>query len=204
MTTRPVTQAFVGPLERYYRPPASLPVGHDAIVIFVSSPIVPPYTDGPTMIGTSTTDLLLCGLLYVHAGSAPKIVLAGEVPAEFNHPAAGTGVLQEWTVLLGYPKKVIYLEAHSGTTHERARTVKQLLASDSKILLLDSAMHLPRSAAAFKKVGYTVTPIPCGYTMSTDSWDFSDFVPQGRNLTASSDAVCEYLGLLTYRLRGLI
>src|SRR5574341_45961 len=203
-TTRPVTQALVGPLESSYRPPASMPVGHDAIVIFVSSPIVQHYTERPMIIGTLNTDLLLCGLVYVHTGSAPKVVLAGEAPGEFNHPAAGTVVLQEWTVLLGYPKEVIFSEAQSGATHERARAVQQLLGSDSKILLLDSAMHLPRSTAAFRKVGFTVTPIPCGYTMSTGSWEFSDFVPQGKNLITNSDAVYEYLGLLTYRLRGLI
>lgn len=203
-TTRPLTQALVGPLETYYRPPASMPVGHDAIVIFVSFPKLQPYTERPTIVGTRNTDLLLCGLVYVHAGSAPKVVLTGEASGEVNHTAAGTVVLQEWAVLLGYPKEVIIAEAQSSATHERARAIKQLLGSASRILLLDSAMHLPRSAAAFKKVGFTVTPIPCDYELSTASWDLSDFVPQGQNLKASSAAVHEYLGLLTYRLRGLI
>ena len=203
-TTRPLTQALVGPLEGYYHPPTSLSVRHDAIVIFVSSPNVSPYSERPTIIGTRNTDLLLCGLASVHADSAPKVVLAGEVPGEFKHPPTGTEVLQEWTVLLGYPKEVITSEAQSGATHERARAVKQLLGSDTRILLLDSAMHLLRSAAAFKKVGFTVTPIPCDYTMSTESWALSDFVPRGNNLKASSAAVHEYVGLLTYWLRGLI
>jgi uncharacterized SAM-binding protein YcdF (DUF218 family) len=203
-TTRPLTQALVGPLETFYRPPASMPVRHDAIVIFVSSPKLRPYTERPTIIGTRNTDLLLCGLVYVHAGSAPKVVLTGGASSEINHTEAGTGVLQEWAVLLGYPKDAMIGVTQGVATHERARAIKQLLGSDSRILLLDSAMHLPRSAAAFKKVGFTVTPIPCDYEMSTDSWALLDFVPQGKKLKASSAAVHEYLGLLTYRLRGLI
>ena len=203
-TTRPLTQALVGPLETYDRPPASMPVGHDAIVIFVGSPKLQPYTERPTVVGTRNTDLLLCGLVYVRAGSAPKVVLTGEAPSEVNHTAAGTMVLQEWAILLGYPKETIIANAQSGATHERARTIKQLLGSNRRILLLDSAMHLPCSAAAFKKVGFIVTPIPCDYELSTESWDLSDFIPRGGNLRASSDAVHEYLGLLTYWLRGLI
>lgn len=203
-TTRPLTQALVEPLETYYRPPASMPVGQDAIVIFVSSPNLQPYTERPTIVGTNNTDLLLCGLVYVHAGSASKVVLSGEAPGEGNHTEAGTVVLQEWAVLLGYPKEPIIAEVQSSATHERARAIKQLLGSDRRILLLDSAMHLPRSAAAFTKIGFTVTPIPCIYEMSTASWDLSDFVPQVGNLKACSAAFHEYFGLLAYRLRGLI
>ena len=43
-------------------------------------------------------------------------VLAGEAPGEFNRATAGTVVLQEWVVLLGYPKEVILSEAQSGAT----------------------------------------------------------------------------------------
>jgi len=203
-TTRPVTQALVGPLETYYRPPASMPVRHDAIVIFVSSPTLQPYTERPTIVGTRNTDLLLCGLVYVHAGWAPKVVLTGGASGEVSHAAAGTVALQEWAVLLGYPREVLIIEAQTEATHDRAQAIRQLLGRNSRILLLDSAMHLPRSAAAFKKVGFTVTPIPCDYEMSTESWHLSDFVPQGKNLKASSAAVHEYVGLLTYWLRGLI
>jgi uncharacterized SAM-binding protein YcdF (DUF218 family) len=203
-TTRPLTQALVEPLESYYRPPVSMPVRHDAIVIFVGPPKLQPYTERPTIVGTRNTDLFLCGLVYVHAGSAPKVVLAMEASDEFANTAVEREVLQEWVVLLGYPKEAIIAVAQSVATHERARAIKQLLGSDNTILLLDSAMHLPRSAAAFKKVGFTVTPVPCDYEISTESWDVSDFVPRGANLKSSSAAVHEYLGLLTYKLRGLI
>jgi uncharacterized SAM-binding protein YcdF (DUF218 family) len=203
-TTRPLAQALLEPLETYYRPPISMPVRQDAIVIFVSTPKLQPYTVRPTIVGTRDTDLLLCGLAYIHAGSAPKVVLTGRVSGEVNHATAGAEVLQEWAALLGYPRESLIIEAHTEATHDRAQAVKQLLGRESRILLLDSAMHLPRSAAAFKKVGFTVTPIPCDYEMSTDSWDLTDFVPQGKYLRDSSAAVHEYLGLLAYGLRGFI
>ena len=203
-TTRPLTQALVEPLETYHRPPVSMPVGQDSIVIFVGSPRLQPYTERPTIVGTRNTDLLLCGLVYVRTGSAPKVVLTGEASDAVRYTAGGMAVLKEWAVLLGYPMETIIEEGESSATHARARAIKQLLGSDKKILLLDSAMHLPRSAAAFAKVGFTVTPIPCDYELVQKSWALSDFVPQVRNLKASSEAVHEYIGLLAYRLRGLI
>lgn len=201
-TTRPLTQALVEPLETYYSPPALMPVRQDALVIFVGPPKLQPYTERPTIVGTSVTDLLLCGLGY--AGSAHKVVLTGGAFGEVNHASARIAALQEWAVLLGYPREALIIEAQTEATHDRAQAIRQLLGKDSRILLLDSAMHLPRSAAAFTKVGFTVTPIPCHYEMSTASWDLSDYVPQGKNLKASSSAVHEYVGLLTYWLRRLI
>ena len=192
------------PLETYYRAPATMPGRQDAIVIFVGPPTLQPYTDRPTIVGTGNTDLLICGLIYVHAGSAPKVVLTGESAGVFQKTGTGTAVLKEWAVLLGYPAEAIITDDQGVATHERARAVKRLLGSDSRVLLIDSAMHLLRSAAAFRKVGLTVTPIPCDYAMSTDPWDLSDFVPKAGNLKSSSAAVHEYLGLLTYWLRGLI
>lgn len=203
-TTRPLTQALVEPLETYYHPPALMPVRQDALVIFVGPPKLQPYSERPTIVGTSVTDLLLCGLDYIHAGSAPKVVLTGGAIGEITYAGAQTAALQEWAVVLGYPREALIIEAQTEATHARAQAIRQLLGEDSRILLLDSAMHLPRSSAAFTKVGFTVTPIPCHYEMSTRSWGLSDYVPQGKNLRASSSAVHEYVGLLTYWLRRLI
>jgi len=204
LTTRPLTQALVQPLETYYRPPTTMPVHQDAMVIFVHFPILQPYAERPTIVGTPNTDLLLCGLVYVRAGSAPKVVLAGGPAGALDPTGVGAAVVQEWAVLLGYPSDAIITDNQSIATHERARAMKRWIGSDGKILLLDSAMHLPRSVAAFKKAGFTVTPIPCDYTMSTNSWEILDFVPQAENLKASSAAVHEYVGLLTYWVRRLI
>jgi len=205
LTTRPLTQALVEPLESYYHPPATTPTQTDAIVLFVNDPPkLPPFTERPTIIGTRNVDLLICGLTYVQARSAPKVVLGEGVPGLFSRHATGT-VLQEWAVQLGYPPEAIITADQGIATHERARAIIQLLGSDKKILLIDSAMHLRRSAAAFRKAGFTVTPIPCdAHYMSTAPWSLSAFIPHAGNLAACNEAVYEYVGLLTYWLRGLI
>jgi uncharacterized SAM-binding protein YcdF (DUF218 family) len=205
-TTRPLAQALVQPLETYYRPPAAIPLQQDAIVLFANTfPTLPPFTERPTIVGTRNADLLICGLIYVQARSAPTIVLAEGTPGVFPRHVTGTGVLREWAVLLGYPREAIITDDQAVATHERARAIKQRLGARNRIVLIDAAIHLARSAAAFQKAGFTVTPIPCDYyNMSSHPWSFFDFVPYAGNLAANNEAVYEYIGLLTYWLRGLI
>ena len=200
ITTHPLAEALVAPLEGHYQLPDGMPTPSDAIVLFVNSPI-PPLHERSTIAGTDIADLLICGLVYAKAGSAPKVVLA---EGATDH-GPQTTALQEWAVFLGYPPEVIIINDQGLATHERAQAIKQLLGSAERILLIDSAMHLTRSAAAFRKAGFTVTPIPCArYNLSTHPWRFGDFIPHVRNFEASSEAVHEYVGLLVYWLRGLI
>jgi hypothetical protein len=43
-----------------------------------------------------------------------------------------------------------------------------------------------------------MTPIPCNYITSTDSWDLGDFVPPTSKFGASAAAIHEYIDLLKY------
>ena len=80
-TTRPLTQALVDPLETYERPPLMLPQS-DAIVLFVNdAPQLEAFSRRPTVVGTDNAHLLICGLTYVQAHTAPLVVLAESVPA---------------------------------------------------------------------------------------------------------------------------
>jgi len=204
-TTRPLTQALVDPLETYEQP-SLMPLQSDAIVLFANdAPQLEAFSDRPTIVGTGNAHLLICGLTYVQARIAPLVVLAESVPASYPRDAMPTTVLQEWAIRLGYPQEAIVTATRAGPTHERALAVKQLLGSKNRILLLDEALHLPRSTAAFVKAGFTVTPVPCDAShMSTLPWSVSGFIPSGRSLSANHEAIHEYIGLLTYWLRGLI
>ena len=205
-STRPLEQALVRPLETHHRPSITLPVEHDAIVLFVNDyPRLPPFTGRPTIIGTRTADLLMCGINYVRSGGVRKIVLAEGAPRLLSSQDTGGGVLQEWAIALGYPKDALIVNDKGIATHERVQAIRLLLGSANRILLIDSAMHLTRSAGTFTKAGFTVTAIPCDYSLaSARPWDLYDFIPSGSTLETSSEAVYEYFGLLAYWLRGFV
>jgi uncharacterized SAM-binding protein YcdF (DUF218 family) len=203
-TTRPLAEALIRPLETYYQAPSPPLIVQDAMVLFVTSSAKPPRAERPTIVGTRNQDIFLCGLVYLNGDSASKVILLGERFPEENEASADSTTLKEWAILLGYPKDTLIVRAQTDATHFRTKAVKQLLGERRKVLLLDSAMHLPRSAAAFTKEGFIVTPIPCDYVISTEPWTISDFVPQGGHLMSTSAAVHEYIALLIYWMRGFI
>ena len=204
LTTSPLTHALVWPMESYYHSPTEIPVNQDALVILGSdSPGRPDYGE-PTIIGTGNVDLLVCGFVYAKAGAARKVVLTGGATGVFQRSTPGSVVMEKWAAVLGYPLESIVREDTASATYERARALRQILGSGNRILLIDSAIHLRRSVAAFEKEGFIVTPIPCNYITTTDSWDLGDFVPSASNLGASAAAIHEYVGLLKYWISGQI
>jgi uncharacterized SAM-binding protein YcdF (DUF218 family) len=63
-----------------------------------------------------------------------------------------SGMLQEW----GVPKDAILMEGASENTRQNATMSYETLAPRGihKILLVTSAMHMPRAAAVFRKAGF--------------------------------------------------
>lgn len=157
------------------------------------------------IIGTS--DRLLMALRLYHAGKAPLVIvsggnnpLGGEVPEQ---PEAQTMrlLLEEW----GVPDAAIEVESGSINTRENAVYSHRLLAARSigRIILVTSAFHMPRAAAAFRKVGFEVTAAPADFrTGWRESNSILDWIPEAGALAGSSGAMHEWLGVLTYRIRG--
>jgi uncharacterized SAM-binding protein YcdF (DUF218 family) len=81
-----------------------------------------------------------------------------------------------------------------------------------RIILITSAMHMPRSYRIFTNQGLTVIPAPADYNITYNeqavdrSFDLTAFIlrllPTAENLNLTSRALKEYMGLVVYRLRG--
>ena len=80
------------------------------------------------------------------------------------------------------------------------------------MLLVTSAIHMPRSVALFKHQGIEVIPAPADYTVTQQGWDnmFSpdlpslliNLLPNASSLSLTTNALKEYLGLFVYHLQG--
>jgi uncharacterized SAM-binding protein YcdF (DUF218 family) len=78
-----------------------------------------------------------------------------------------------------------------------------------RVLLVTSAMHMPRSVATFRRLcpAVAVIPAPTDFRapdMPEDEWyrEAADQLPSAGNLAEFADATHEYLGMAYYRLRG--
>ena len=154
------------------------------------------------------SDRLLLALRLYHAGKAPLVILSGG-----NNPLVSVGVpeqpeadvmrrlLVEW----GIPDAMIEVEGGSINTHENATFSRWLLAKRgiNRILLVTSAAHMPRAAAAFRKVGFEVVAAPADFqTGWGESSAILRWIPDASALVGSTKAIREWLGLFVYHFRG--
>jgi len=74
-----------------------------------------------------------------------------------------------------------------------------------RILLVTSAIHMPRALATFRTLGITAIPSPTDYLeVDRKNFEIKDFLPNIDALGDTSLAVREYLGIMAYRWRGWI
>ena len=155
---------------------------------------------------TESTDRLYKAMLLYRAGKAPLVVVSGGTESE-SGSAVGSQAGTARALLIGWgvPASAILLESGSHNTHENAVFSRRLLAGATKpkILLVTSAIHMPRAGMIFSHEGFNVVEFPADFRTGWGKSDwFSNLLPSAGNLSGVNDALHEYLGLLVYKLRG--
>ncbi|RZM77863.1 YdcF family protein [Leptolyngbya iicbica] len=158
-------------------------------------------------------DRVLHGAQLYNAGKAPKLILSGgRIEWKGGGPPEAEDMAQI-AVAMGVPKTDIITEPTSLNTYQNAVNVKAILQQEGieRILLVTSAMHMPRSLAIFQKQGIDAIAAPTDFQISerrvaevsgTRQAILLSLLPDAYNLQDVSRAMKEYLGLLIYRLRG--
>ena len=132
-----------------------------------------------------------------HAGKAPLVLLSGGRNLEgqtFSDARAMTALLQD----LGVPAHAITLEETSRNTYQNAVFSAVLLKARGieHILLVTSALHMPRALPLFKAQGLQVTPAPTDFeTGQEPPSDLLAWLPDAGALNGSALAMEELVGL---------
>lgn len=204
--------ALVRSLEWRHLPPADLPRA-DAIVVLGGS-IKPATFPRPWVDLAEEGDRVLHGVRLYQAGKAPLIIFSGgRITWGSPNPRSEADDMVELATALGVPAAAMVKEPRSLNTYENAREVKIILRDRrlNHILLVTSALHMPRSLAIFKKQGIVATPAPTDFQIVADSLTLAQttwqgrllsWVPQTDNLHSLTRSLKEYVGLVIYRLKG--
>jgi len=145
--------------------------------------------------------------VFRQSGSEKLVLTGGIVSVVSNDtvPEANSMflILNEF---FGIDSADVLLEGKSRNTRENAFYTKKIMEEaglGNDIILVTSAYHMPRSAAIFRKAGFTVTPAPAGF-YEEDYVGFKPYtwLPNLRSLVNSSIALHEYYGSLVYKMLG--
>ncbi len=193
--------------------PSPLPSG-DAIVVLGGGlrAALPPRAGVEV---NEAGDRLLSGIRLLRARQAPLLVLSGgRVSFRGGDPAPPEAVsARDLAMELGIPANQLLVSDQARTTAEEARELRLIGKARgwSTVLLVTSALHMPRALASFRRQsGLKVIPVPCDYLLPARDQLGSpspgsvllSLWPDAGSLLLTSQAIKEHLGLIAYRLRG--
>jgi len=200
-------------LEWQYLPPTPIP---QAVVMVVLGGGTEPSDYPRPMIGINGAGgrVLYAASLYKQ-GKAQYILLSGgNISWTGQHTSTPAGEMAELLKMMDIPEHVLWLQEKSQNTYEDAIYCKQILEEKGirRILLVTSAVHMPRAVGLFRHQGLEVIPLPADYDVTQAAWDnlihgdildqLVGFWPNVGNLSDTTSVLKEYFGLFVYRLRG--
>lgn len=206
-----VATRLVQSLEWQNLPPEPMPEAEAIVVLGGSTrPADPPR---PWVDVTEAGDRVLHGAQLYQAGKAPKLILSGGRIAWRGGGSPESDDMAQIAMAMGVPRRDIIEDPTSLNTYQNAVNVKAILQQEgiSQILLVTSAMHMPRSLAIFQKQGIDAIAAPTDFLISertvaevsgTRQARLLSLLPDAQNLDDVSRAIKEYIGLVVYRLRG--
>lgn len=142
-----------------------------------------------------------------HAGKAPYIIASGGTITWQGTKQSEAAAMKSILIDLGVPKEAIIEEDNSLTTYENAVNSLPLLTAHNaqKVLVVTSAMHMPRALATMKKNMPTMTLMPASTdirVVDQEDTTLLDWFPQASGLAMFTQAWHEQVGRLVYYLKG--
>jgi len=171
------------------------------------------YSDFQTAMGKSEFQLGLKGgnrlittMNLFKKGKGKKIILTGGSGKLFGDRFGEAAYVAPFLKTIGLPDTAFIIENKSRNTWENAILSKQIVDSLQKnatCLLVTSALHMPRSKACFDRAGIPTTIYPTDYySQHTDNLFELIFEPSSSLLYAWEALLHEWIGVITYKLKG--
>lgn len=206
-----ISDSIVRSLEWQNIPTTPLPTADAIVVLGGATKAAFPPRPAPDL--SEEGDRVFYGAQLYREGKAPIVIASG---GRIEWKGSGPPESGDMAVILetlGVPKEAIIEEPRSLNTYENALYVRQILQEKGikRVLLVTSAMHMPRSLLIFKRQGIEAIPAPTDFlvteadineTSSTPQAILLNAVPDADNLYKTTRALKEYLGRVVYSLKG--
>lgn len=212
-STSGTANALARSLERRYLPPEEVPQAEVIVVLGGGTEAA----DSPrqTVEVNSAGDRVLYAAHLYRQGAAPHILLTGgEIDWQSGSGSSPADQMAAVLTEIGVPQEALWLETESQNTYENAVNSRVILEEKgiTRILLVTSAMHMPRAVALFEKQGFEVVPLPVDFTITENGLGTGRdaslqsrivaIIPSASSLSLTTNALKEYLGFLVYKLQG--
>ncbi len=202
---------LVRSLEWQNLPVAEIPTA-EAIVV-LGGGIKSPDAPRPMVDVSEQGDRVLYAAKLYRDNKAPLIIVTGGRIKWRGGGQPESVNMAQLLEMMGVPPSVIIQEPDSLNTYQNAVNVRPILQERGikRVLLVTSALHMPRSLLIFKRQGIEAIPAPTDFLVSeqdlrepTSSTEgiILNILPDAGRLHKTTKAIKEYIGTAVYRLRG--
>jgi uncharacterized SAM-binding protein YcdF (DUF218 family) len=212
-STRYLALTLVKSLEWRYLPLPEMPAA-DVIVVLGGGTESPQYPRPMVEINAAGDRVIYAAELYKQGKGSFIMVSGGNIPALDARTTTPAEDMTMILTMLGVPQEVIWLQPSSANTAEDALYSSILLKESgiSRIILVTSAVHMPRAVGLFTSEGMDVTPAPVDYTVTQEVWDnlwggswqemLISAMPNASSLAQTTNAMKEYIGMLVNNIES--
>ena len=148
-----------------------------------------------------TAHRILEGIRLFKSSHSKFLILAGATPDYTGPLLLEAESMKKLAIEWGVPEESIVLEPKAQNTGEHPVELRPIFFEKniSSFYLVTSAFHMMRATKVFEKAGYHPVPYPVGKIYSrTGSWFDTQYY------WIQDAAIKEWVGLIVYKLRGLI
>ena len=212
-SNRWVSYSLAKSLEWRYLPEGEIPAS-EVIVLLGGGTDSAQYPRPGVELNGAGDRVFYAGLLYKE-GKAQKILLSGGTitwsGSRTSTPAEDMAQVLE---VMDVPQEALWLQSKSQNTYEDALYCAELLREKGvkKVILVTSAVHMPRAVKLFEHQGIEVVPAPTDFRVTQESLDqlrhpnLTEWVvmalPNVSYLSLTTTVLKEYIGMTVYSLRG--
>jgi uncharacterized SAM-binding protein YcdF (DUF218 family) len=206
-----ISQELARSLEWQYLPTGEVP-NAEAIVV-LGGGVKPASYPRPWIEVNEAGDRVIYGAKLYREGKAPWLILSGGRVDWKEGGGSEAADMAELAQTMGVPISAILQDTKSFNTYENAVNVRKILESKGikgNILLVTSALHIPRSMLIFQNQKIEAIPAPTDFLVTKGDWEDSqnwqmfllNLVPNAHSLDRTTKALKEYVGLIVYYFLG--
>lgn len=206
-----VSMSLVRSLERQY-PPMDVNTRADVIVVLGGGTEAAQYPRQMVELNGAGDRVTYAYSLYQQK-VAPFILLSGgTVDWQGTRTTSPAEDMAGLLSMMGIPNDAMLLQSKSLNTQEDAQFSAALIKENgySRIVLVTSALHMPRSVKLFTAEGIQVIPAPVDFTISDQEWKdlftwqwenvLINILPTSSNLKSTTSSMKEYMGMFVNSL----
>jgi len=141
------------------------------------------------------------------SGKIKKLILSGGDGSLSSKKELESQNILTFLLENNWPDSAILVESKSRNTYENARNVKHILDSlqvKESVLLITSALHMPRAQRCFAKQGIHFISYPADYRQRNQLGLLGYLVPDISCFDEWQSIFKEWIGIIAYRMKGYV